>query len=323
MSNPYAQSVEYTRFGPWIDRVTEDGEIPRLFRDHPVDLAAAHLVLKVPRNIPRRDATPDMDLYDHLLIVDGTELTVLSRDGHDADRRRPAPPRGFGVARIPLDKIVALEDSVNLLHGRYRIHTRDGGGIGFAFSGSARASLALLTDALRNAFSTRDDAAATGLAGRALAAATAGRTADLGPFDAAGDLALTADLRDVTLAHPAVAAWACHTRRVLVPTGEGVAGLLRRMGHAWSPAVLQGAIIGGDGAALEVVGRHERLTRGNAPVHSASRLTVSLAALDSITVTDLAGYADAAAVTLASGGWSAVLPVPRGSATFDLLAAAA
>ncbi|WP_062464926.1 hypothetical protein [Demequina soli] len=322
MSNPYAQSVEYARFGPWIDAVAHHDDVPRLFRDHPVDLAAARLVLKVPRNIPRRDATPDMDLYDHLLVVDDAGLTVLSRDGHDADRRRPAPPRGFTADRIALADIVALEDSVNLLRGRYRIHTRDGGGVGFAFSGSARASLALLTDALRATFPTRDDARPAGPAGLALAAATAGLTADLRPLDAAGDLALTADIRDVVAARPTVAAWACHPRRVLAPTGDGPRGLVRRIGHAWSPMVLQGAIVAGDGAALEILGRHEPLTRGNAPVHSASRLTMALSRLDAIAMTDLAGYAGADVATLTAGGWHARLPVPHGSSTLELLAAA-
>ena len=58
---------EYDAFGPWIDEVFAPEDVPRLFRNHALDFDAARLVLKVPRDIVRRDATPDMDLYDYLL----------------------------------------------------------------------------------------------------------------------------------------------------------------------------------------------------------------------------------------------------------------
>src|SRR5690606_31495032 len=35
---------EYDRFGPWIDEVATPADVPRLFRDHPVDLDGARLV---------------------------------------------------------------------------------------------------------------------------------------------------------------------------------------------------------------------------------------------------------------------------------------
>jgi hypothetical protein len=50
---------EYDAFGPWVDPVRTAEEVPPLYRDHPVDLAGSRLVLKVPRDIARRDATPD------------------------------------------------------------------------------------------------------------------------------------------------------------------------------------------------------------------------------------------------------------------------
>ncbi|BDZ60782.1 hypothetical protein GCM10025873_05730 [Demequina sediminis] len=86
MANPERPVSEYDRFGPWIDRVETEADVPRLFRPHGVDLAAARLVLKVPRNVARRDASPDMDLYDHLLVLGRDSLTVLSRRGRDLPR---------------------------------------------------------------------------------------------------------------------------------------------------------------------------------------------------------------------------------------------
>lgn len=66
--------------------VTSREEIPPLYRGHGFDLARARLVLKLPRNVARRDATPSMDLYDHLVIVDDAALTteqaLIAQLGH-------------------------------------------------------------------------------------------------------------------------------------------------------------------------------------------------------------------------------------------------
>jgi len=77
-SHRAVSTAEFDAFGPWIDEVRTASAVPRLYRDYPLDLDAARLVLKVPRNIARRDALPTMDLYDHLLVVGPHDLTVLS-----------------------------------------------------------------------------------------------------------------------------------------------------------------------------------------------------------------------------------------------------
>ncbi|WP_448629439.1 hypothetical protein [Cellulomonas soli] len=91
MATTTASTTEYDRFGPWIDQVRTPQDVPRLYRDHAIDLDSARLVLKVPRNITRRDATPDMDLYDHLLVLDATRLTVLSRRTTGEQHATPRP----------------------------------------------------------------------------------------------------------------------------------------------------------------------------------------------------------------------------------------
>ena len=99
------ETTEYARFGPWVDEVTTPDDVPRLYRDHPIDLTSTRLVLKVPRNIARRDAHPGMDLYDHLLVLDDARLTVLSRTvtparrGACAWRTTPRRPRCSRRAR--------------------------------------------------------------------------------------------------------------------------------------------------------------------------------------------------------------------------------
>ena len=92
--------------------VTSREEIPPLYRDHGIDPATARLVLKLPRNIARRDATASMDLYDHLVVVDDAALTVLSRR-----------PGGYDERVIAHDTICAIDYGTDLLDGWLTVHS--------------------------------------------------------------------------------------------------------------------------------------------------------------------------------------------------------
>ncbi len=168
MPAPSADTREFDSFGPWVDEVRSAEDLPRLFSDHPLDLGTARLVLKVPRDIARRDATPDMDLYDHVLVVRQERLTVLSREGAvtapDPAARRHA---GYDEQDIPVTDIAAVSVVVNLLDGRLVIHTRTGDTLHIGFNGSARTSI----DRLVHALTTRTDAAGPGVLGERLLAA--------------------------------------------------------------------------------------------------------------------------------------------------------
>ena len=70
---------EYDAFGPWIYEIDEDHPLPPLFVpcvEHP---ETYRLLFKVPRDIERRKATPDMDLYDYVVGVDDSGIRVWSR----------------------------------------------------------------------------------------------------------------------------------------------------------------------------------------------------------------------------------------------------
>jgi hypothetical protein len=132
-----ARTAEHDAFGPWIDTVRTTDEVPRLFRPHGVDPFAARLVLKVPRDIPRRDTDPSMDLYEHLLVVGDRELEVLSRDGS-----------GYGVRRIPFADLVAVRDRVDLLDGLLTLHAADGAELRIPFNGASADVVVELTELL-------------------------------------------------------------------------------------------------------------------------------------------------------------------------------
>jgi len=295
---------EYDRFGPWIDEVRTPEDVPRLYRGHPLDLAAARLVLKVPRNVARRDASPAMDLYDHLLVLDDAGLTVLSR--------RTAPGAGgYDVRRVPAGQVAAVRDSVNLLDGRLSVLSRDGRDLTVAYNGSARDAVRRLVDELRA------DAAPPTARGRALLAAARPRAdaLDLGR----DDLGIAGDVRDVTRSRPDLVPWAGHGRQRVVPRAGGT---VQRLAHLVSPATLQGAVLACDGTVLEVFGRHDWVLRGSKPVHSASRTVVPLGGLDALTVGPDPRYAGVVVARLVAGSAVVEVPVPEGSAAHALLAAA-
>ena len=133
-----------------------------------------------------------MDLYDHLLVLEDARLTVLSR--------RPQAPGGYEVQVVPLTEVAAVLDTVNLLDGRLHLHTRDGRVLTLAYDGSSRDRVRRLVDGLR----TSGDRVP---APRAAARDAPGDDAP-GVFgsDALGaaDVALVADVREVTAGRPAL-----------------------------------------------------------------------------------------------------------------------
>ena len=319
MTSDTPRGTEWERFGPWVDEVRTRDDVPRLFREHPLDLEAARLALKVPRNIPRRDATPDMDLYDHLLVVGPSDLTVLSRRGADQGGRGATSPAGYDATTTPLTRVVAVRDDVALLDGMLAVLTDDGDAVTVRYNGSSRAQVARLVDALRPA-GTREPTPV----GRALLEAARRAAAGAGRLDLGrADLALVSDAAEAVRSNPALVVAAGHGRAGLAPLGSGLTGAARRVAHAISPATLHGAVLAVDDVAAEVLGRRSPITRGRGPEHSSSRLVLPLAALDAVQLTPHPRYAATTVVTLAGGAARVELVVPAGSAVERLLAAAA
>lgn len=311
---------EYDAFGPWVDEVSVPEDVPRLFRDHALDLDTARLVLKVPRDIARRDASPDMDLYDYLLILDSSCLTVLKRHGAGLPGRAEAGPRGYDTMTVPFEQVVAIRDVVNLLDATVTISTSTGATIPVRYNGSARANVNRLVDELR-AVATVDPPGAVGQALLAAAPTVRGGTVrlELG----AADLALVSSFDKLSRSHPDALAWTCHGRRTLTPPPDGLRGLVQRSLHVLSPMTLHGGVLASDGRALEVLGRAEWLVRGRTPDHSTSRLVVPLASLERLTVASHPTYPEATVATITAGGAAIELVVPTRSEAHRILSAAA
>lgn len=99
-----------------------------MYRGHGFDLAGARLILKLPLDVARRDATPSMDLDDYLGIVDDAALTILSRR-----------PGGYDERTISHGAVCAIDDETDLLDGWITVYSAAGGAQGRAARAARRA----------------------------------------------------------------------------------------------------------------------------------------------------------------------------------------
>ena len=76
---------EYDAFGPWIYEITEAHHLPALFEPHVPSGETPLMLFKIPRDIERRRATPDMDLYDYVVGAYEERLLILKRVEHTVE----------------------------------------------------------------------------------------------------------------------------------------------------------------------------------------------------------------------------------------------
>ncbi len=106
---------EYNAFGPWVDAVRNEAEMPPRFRAAYAEHRDAHFLLKVPINADRSQVRPGMSLYKMILAVHDDRLSLLRlTDGSIATRT------------IRWSEIAAIRSTVNLLSASWSLLTRDG-----------------------------------------------------------------------------------------------------------------------------------------------------------------------------------------------------
>ncbi len=270
---------EYDAFGPWIYQVRSAEEVPRLFRGFELDLESTRLVLKVPREIERRNATPSMDLYDRLLIAGDDGLTVLTRVGSV-----------YSESRIDYSSIVIIEDSVSLLDGRLTVFTSDGRRLVIPYNATSRSLVARLVDLLRVESHANTSGGQRCFDFAALP--TPGRD-ELG----LDDVSIPSEYRELLRLEPDLEYFGGYGRTRLDPIG----GRLTHALHRLMPAVLHGAIVCGTQDELQLLSRREWLVRSRVPVLSSARTVVRLSTVDSVTAQKHPAYSGADVVTVRAG----------------------
>ncbi|GAA2554223.1 hypothetical protein GCM10010435_25840 [Winogradskya consettensis] len=268
------RTAEFDAFGPWIHQVHSISDLPRLFQDSGVDPAAHRLVLKVPRNIERRNATPDMDLYDSLIAVDYETVTILRRHG-----------TGYDGVRIPMDRITAIEDSVSMLDGRLTLHTSDGTSHVIAYNAADLPPVQNLIQVLRESYLP------------AAQVAPDFTLPDPEPVLGDADTGLVNEYRRLTRAEPGMHLISALPRRRIGTT------LLR-------PATLHATITIGDDRELQQIHRRDRITRGNDKVLSVARTILPRTRLTDLQVRPHERFRE---ITVLVVNGSLEIPVPTGS----------
>ena len=105
---------EYDAFGPWAYEVDEDHPLPPLFVPYVENEKVYRMLFKLPRDIERRKATPDMDLYDYVVGVDDGGLRVWSRR-----------EKAVETAYLPFQEIGGVRLYQRLLKGVCSIYGRE------------------------------------------------------------------------------------------------------------------------------------------------------------------------------------------------------
>lgn len=101
---------EYDAFGPWIYEVNEEHPLPPLFVPYYKSGDNSLMVIKIPRNLERRNARPDMDLYDYVIGLYEDSIYILKRVDQHVEE-----------SRVYYSNIEGIEDHRRLLKGTLTI----------------------------------------------------------------------------------------------------------------------------------------------------------------------------------------------------------
>jgi hypothetical protein len=289
------RTVEFDEFGPWIFEVRSPEDVPRLYRDHPLDLGSTKMVLKVPRRIWRRDANPDMHLYDHLIVAGQDALTVLSRRGERYD-----------TVEVPYRRVAAVMSSVSLLDGRLLVRDVDGKDAGLAVNVRYNSVSHDLVQRLVQVLSEEGLASV----GSELVLPPHVEHPPIALRDLGDDdVALVTGLRELSLMDDQVVPVATHQRTGVRRRN----GAMRQVVDLIRPVTLHAAIICVSPGALHVIHRREWFSVGRRPVHSVAHTMLPVPLVTDVEVGDSARYTVARLLRITSGKSIVEVPFPAGS----------
>ena len=108
------REAEYNAFGPWIIEITDQYPLPPLFIPYYKDDGIDLMRIKIPRDIERRNANPDMDLYDFVIGLYEDHIYILERLEKDVKE-----------TKVFYDEMEGLENYTDILIGKFTIFLND------------------------------------------------------------------------------------------------------------------------------------------------------------------------------------------------------
>ena len=108
------RKAEFAAFGPWILEITDQTPLPPLFIPYYKEDGIALMRIKIPRDIERRKANQDMDLYDYIIGLYEDHIYILER-----------VDRNVKETVISYAEMEALENYVDILAGKFTIFLHD------------------------------------------------------------------------------------------------------------------------------------------------------------------------------------------------------
>jgi hypothetical protein len=275
-----AQEVEeYNAFGPWIVEITEPRGVPKLYARYPLDFTETLRVLKFPRPEVRRDLREGMDLYDYVLILTSSRVTLLQRQGDT-----------FVEGSFALSSLTSISSGADLLDGWLDMRFAGGESYSLPYNGSASATITRLVDTIRGLITSDADAPPASIESIAL-------TMPLGSDDLGrADTVLAHKANELYTGEGSVSVLAAAGRRIVASGGSG----LERLRHRVTPATLQGAVVATTATELVVFSRASWITRTAMPQLSLTRTLVPLALVDSVEISTHPHYPEVSVVAIRS-----------------------
>lgn len=108
------RKAEYDAFGPWILEITDQTPLPALFIPYYKDDGTDLMRIKIPRDIERRKANSNMNLYDYVIGLYENHIYILERVENDVRE-----------TTISYDEMEGLENFTDALIGRFTVFTSD------------------------------------------------------------------------------------------------------------------------------------------------------------------------------------------------------
>lgn len=105
---------EYDAFGPWIYKITYKNPMPALFLPYYKENDGYLMLIKIPRDIERRKAKPEMDLYDYVIGMYENYGYILKRKDKEVEE-----------IRFYYDEVESIENHRSLLLGRLTINLKN------------------------------------------------------------------------------------------------------------------------------------------------------------------------------------------------------